>query len=56
MFFFNYFNLISGFKLVTLISFFFVNGEIKLTYLLILADSKNYQDKGKYAEEMQTTY
>ena len=34
MFFFYYFNLIFGFKLVILIYFFFVDGEIKLTYLL----------------------
>ena len=34
MFFFFYFNLIFGYKLVILIYFFFVHGEIKLTYLL----------------------
>ena len=32
--FFFYFNLIFEYKLVILIYFFFVNGEIKLTYLL----------------------
>ena len=33
MFFFFNFNLLFGYKLVILIYFFFVNGEIKLTYL-----------------------
>ena len=31
---FFYFNLIFGYKLVILIYFFFVHGEIKLTYLM----------------------
>ena len=57
--FYYFFNLIFGFKLVILIHFFFVNGKIKLTYLLtylvsgfvLRYSNKNYKDSNKLLSE-----
>ena len=48
MFFFFYFNLIFGYKLVILIYFYFVHSEIKLTYLLKYNISPNNRKEKNY--------